>query len=141
MARNVAGLARSLAGLARIVPAIAPELAVRFNARLERGFAEGVDPYGGAWAALKPSTIKRWKRSPPPLTATGALRAASKVVAQGLTLVFSDGPSYGRFHMSGTEHMAKRRYYPDAGLPASWREDIREVYRDKLEVFGFPGAQ
>lgn len=140
MARNLIGLSKSLGQLKRIVPSMAPVLAARFNAYLVRGFESGTNPYGAPFAPLKPSTIRRHNRSPPPLSHTMALKAAAKIILQGLSLRFNGTPPYGDIHMGGSRYMAKRAFYPDAGLPASWQKDIKDLYREQLESM-FPGSK
>lgn len=129
MARNLLGLAKTLRGLSKVPSQIAVEVSRDLNRRLEAGFAMGVDPYGHMWAKLRPATIAKG-RFPPPLTDKGAMRARTRLIPMagaGLKLKESLGGAPERFHMGGTRYMAKRRFFPDAGLPASWRADIRKV--------------
>lgn len=129
MATNFLGLAKTLRALSVVPSQIAAEVAGDLNRRLEAGFAMGVDPYGGLWAKLQPATIDKG-RSPPPLTAKGGMRGGTELIpaaGAGLKLKESLSDSPDRFHMGGTKFMAKRRFFPDAGLPALWRDDIRKV--------------
>ena len=125
MAANLAGLARSYRALARVPSQVAKDIAERYNERLQDGFDAGTDPYGVEWEALAPFTIAKG-RFPPPLTDKGDLRAQARLVPmQGTGLQFVQQVPYGFVHMSGRADMPKRRYLPDAGLPAAWRADLR----------------
>lgn len=126
MARNVLGLAKSYRQLARVPALVGPAAASEINALLAAGFAGGTDPYGQGWAPLSPRTLR--KHGPPPLTDSGALRGSARVLALPSGLKLGGTPGYGDYHMSGTSRMPKRRWFPDAGLPASWREAIQNAF-------------
>ena len=90
-------------------------------------FRQGVDPYGRAWAPLRPATLALG-RHPPPLTDTGAMRDGIGVRVNpgrraGLRLVV--GAPYARFHQTGTRYMAARRIAPQFGMPQAWRAVLR----------------
>lgn len=123
VAANVLGLAKSYAQLARLPQDVAERAAPLLNARLAAGFAGGTDPYGGGWAPLAPRTLLR--HGPPPLTHTGALRGSAQFAPMTNGWRLESVPFYAEFHMSGTKRMPKRRWLPDSGLPATWREDIQ----------------
>lgn len=127
MAANFLGLAKSLAALAKVPALISTRVAGDLNARLQAGFSAGTDPYGQAWAPLAPATLAKG-RFPPPLTDTGALRGGAKLIPFPSGLRLGSTPGYGQLHMSGTSRMPKRRWFPDAGLPASWREIIQRHF-------------
>lgn len=131
---NILGLAKSLRALADVPAQIAKTVAGDLNRRIQAGFDAGSDPYGAAWGALKPATIAKG-RTPPPLTDSGALRGNTYLEPMaGAGLQLAGGFfSYGVYHMQGTARMVKRRFFPDAGLPASWREDIQAAYTDVLK--------
>lgn len=127
MAANILGLAKSYAQLAKVPAIVSTRVAGELNALLQAGFSAGADPYGGAWAPLAPRTLLR--HGPPPLTASGALRGSAKLTPFPSGLRVAATPYYGDFHMSGTSRMPKRRWFPDAGLPASWRAVIEARYK------------
>lgn len=132
MARNILGLAKSMRQLKRIPSQIVTAVAPRLNALIQQGFSQGTDPYGIAWAPLKPATLAKG-RTPPPLTEFGALRGSAVLTpASGAGLILGTPPFYGPIHMAGTDDMAKRRYFPDAGLPSAWRAVIADEYRQQF---------
>lgn len=115
------------------------------NRLIREQFRAGVDPYGRAWADLRPATIARGRR-PPPLTDTGKLRDGTRVRPfpgrrAGLQLVV--GESYGRFHQTGTSRMVARRILPQQGMPRAWRavllEASRRACQDVSRSIGGPG--
>jgi hypothetical protein len=140
MAGEVAlGLAKSIRQLSRVPAQTASAVAEQLSSELEQGYAAGIDPYGQAWAPLRPSTLARG-RTPPPLTDTGAMRSASVVSPLGGAGVgFGGLPEYAVYHQEGTAQMARRRVLPDAGLPSAWRAIIAREYRAALER-GMAGA-
>lgn len=114
-------LARNVERLAR-VPSRAAALAAPGIAREIAGeFAAGRDPYGRAWAPLRPSTQARGRR-PPPLTDTGKMRAGVDVrplPGAGIAITFADEiPAY--FHNRGTRKMVRREILPVSAFPARW---------------------
>ena len=114
------------------VPARTAALAApQFTALLQDGFRAGTDPYGRAWAQLRPATLRKGRR-PPPLSDTYALRNGTKVRPRpgqraGLTLVV--GANYARFHQTGTRLMVARHILPQKGMPASWRAVLQASAR------------
>lgn len=135
MAANLLGLAKSLKQLSQVPSLVSRDIAADFNGFLAAGFSAGEDPYGQGWAGLKAATIAKG-RSNPPLDASGALKGSIRLVPMagaGVMLASGLGPYYGMFHMSGTKHMAKRRYFPDSGLPARWRRSIKESFKQRVK--------
>lgn len=121
---QIGRLEQSIAKLAEIPRKIAEDVAPTINALIQKQFDEGKDPYGRAWAPLKPSTL-RSGRNPPPLTDTKRMRDGTKVYVlranyAGLRIVV--GEPYGYFHQVGTKDMVARRILPDAGIPAAWKQ-------------------
>jgi len=103
----------------KVAVAVAPEL----TGLLQQQFASGVDPYGRAWASLKPATLARGRRAPP-LTDKRALRDGTRARVldgnrAGLHIVV--GARYGAFHQTGTKYMVARRILPSQGMPMAWR--------------------
>lgn len=109
------------------VPRVAAKIAPRLRTLVEGQFASGDDPYGVAWAPLRPSTIAKG-RGAPPLTDTGMMRASvSSVVVANTVLLAASIPA--DFHQLGTVNMDQRQIFPDAsrGLPADWEKVIVEA--------------
>jgi hypothetical protein len=126
------GVVRRLAELPRKV---AEEAKPGLDRLLREEFVNGTDPYGRAWAPLKPSTIARGRR-PPPLDDTGTLKRGTTVELQrGRTpgLLLKTGAVYGYFHQMGfrigTTKVPPRRVLPQYGLPAGWKIVLREAAR------------
>lgn len=96
---------------------------------IDEEFSAGDNPYGKAWAALRPATIATGRR-PPPLTDTGKMRAGVKVkAAQNAGIVITVDADYAKFHQTGTDRMAQRAILP-AGkeLPDDWQEAIEDAF-------------
>lgn len=128
----LAGLRRALGQLAKVPAQASVEAAAGINRLLKQEYANGTDPYGKAWAPLKPSTIAKGRR-PPPLTASGTMRAgtvAKPMPGGGIQL---EAPSPANFHQYGTKVMAKRAILPDKGLPATWKAEIDKAVQAAIK--------
>lgn len=129
-------LARNVERLARIPARVATFAAPEIADEIEAEFATGRDPYGRAWAPLRPSTRARGRR-PPPLTNTGAMRAGVDVrplPGAGIAITFADEiPAV--FHQKGTRKMAARPPLPSSTFPARWSRALEraadEAFRDR----------
>lgn len=112
---------RALADLAGIPAQIAPKVAVRISADIQQNFDAGVDPYGRAWAPLRPRTIAKG-RFPPPLTDTSRGRSGIRVFAQsGAGVAMTSSVDYMCVHQDGRPGMAARKFFPEGVLPKKWR--------------------
>jgi phage gpG-like protein len=115
------GYARALADLASVPAQIAPRVALRIAADIQQNFSAGVDPYGRAWAPLRPRTLAKG-RHPPPLTDTGRGRSGIRVFAMsGAGVAMTSDVSYMGIHQDGSPRMAARKFFPEGVLPAKWR--------------------
>jgi phage gpG-like protein len=114
---NALGLSKSYAQIASIHPRLITRLAPRLNALKDRNFAAGRNPYGAAFAQLRPATLLKG-RTPPPLSDTLRLKRSASLAPTPSGLAMQGIPRYGWVHMAGRPDMAKRRWFPDAGLPA-----------------------
>lgn len=98
---------------------------------IEQQFDSGTDPYGRAWAPLKPYTLAKG-RFPPPLTDTREMRESVEVrptASGGIEVTM--GVDYATFHQTGTRDMAQRQIMPQSGgLPASWSSAIADAVRE-----------
>lgn len=125
-------LVQTIERLSEVPRRMAVIAAPRLTALLQDQFDKGVDPYGRAWAPLKPSTLARGRR-PPPLTDTRKLRDATmvKVARYGLRMVV--GKPYGFFHQVGFRvhgtRVPPRRILPQYGFPAAWKRVLDESAR------------
>jgi phage gpG-like protein len=118
--------------LAYVPRATARIAAPKLTDLIRRQFAQGLDPYGRQWRALKPATIAKGRR-PPPLTDSGKLAGGTgaKVGPAGITLTV--GAKYGVFHQTGTRNMAARRILPAFGLPAAWRKVLDDAAKQAIQ--------
>lgn len=116
------GYSRALADLARVPSQIAKPVAVALNKEIQRSFDAGTDPYGRAWAPLRPRTLAKG-RHPPPLTDTRAGRdsvVAAPLAGAGIGITV--GVGYMGIHQDGDwPRMAARKFLPERVLPAVWR--------------------
>lgn len=101
---------------------------------IERQFDSGTDPYGRAWAPLKPYTLAKG-RFPPPLTDSGAMRDSIEVKpTSGAGIEITMGAEYATFHQTGTVNMAQRQILPQSGgLPPEWQSAIRDAVSDSTK--------
>lgn len=130
LARNVERLARVPS---RVAAAAAPEIARLIDLQ----FAEGHDPYGRAWAPLKPSTLARGRR-PPPLTDRGKMRGGVQVrpmPGAGLEISFAD-PVPAIFHQYGTRKMVARPLLPRGTFPATWARALERAGQTEFRKAG-----
>jgi hypothetical protein len=132
---RIGRLERAVTELALLPQRVARDAAPKLDKLVKQQFARGVDPYGRPWAPIKLSTKKRRKgrKGAPPLTDTGRLRSGTgvKVTRAGAKLVL--GASYGYFSQVGTKHMPARRIFPQFGIPAAWREVLRQSARTERQ--------
>lgn len=116
------------------VPARASVIASRSIKRLiEEQFITGMNPYGGRWAPLRPATLAKG-RTPPPLTATGRMRASvrvSPVRGSGIQLSIDELPA--GYHQGGTRRMVARPIFPEFSLPNKWRAAIRRAVKEAFK--------
>ena len=115
------GYARALADLASVPAQIAPRVAARISVDIQASFDAGTDPYGRAWAPLRPRTIAKG-RHPPPLTDTSRGRSGIRVFAQsGAGVAMTSSVDYMGIHQDGRPGMAARKFFPEGVLPRKWR--------------------
>lgn len=113
---------KALRSLVDVPSQIARPLADGIAKFIDEGFTAGTDPYGRAWAPLKPRTLAKG-RHPPPLTETRALRESAQVKPTqggGVSLVFTDWKA-GLHQEGDPPRMAAREVVPVNTLPAKWR--------------------
>jgi hypothetical protein len=124
--RKLALLKANLANLARVPSQAAREASTEINQLIQQEFDDGRDPYGKAWAPLRPATLATG-RTPPPLTKSGKMRSGTLAkplqgIGIGLSLPF---PGY--FHQRGTRRMRARPVLPYGGMPRAWSNAIRNA--------------
>jgi phage gpG-like protein len=132
---TLAGYERALRELTKVPSRAAKSAAPKIRRLITEEFNRGEDPYGNAWAPLKPATLARGRR-PPPLTDTRRLRRGIRVfpMAKAGIQITVDAP-YAGFHQSGTSRMGARPILPKRGLPKKWRaaieRSVKEAYGGK----------
>ncbi len=120
-----ADLAANLAELEGIPSRIAKEVADGIGALVADEFESGTDPYGRAWKALLPSTLKRKGGDSRILRRTDALSGSTLAKASSGAGVEIVSLEYGEKHQTGTKHMVARKILPDGSdLPEAWSEVI-----------------
>lgn len=128
-------LERNLRELAKVPSQAARVAADKIDRLVQAEYAQGVDPYGHAWAKLAPATLDKG-RSPPPLTDTYAMRDGTTVrptSGAGITVRFVE--PYSTFHHTGfrvgrTQVPARPVAPTGAGLPPSWQAAIKAACAD-----------
>jgi hypothetical protein len=131
---RIGRLSRAVEELALLPQRVAREAAPKLDRLVKQQFARGVDPYGKAWKPIKLSTRRRRvkaSRGAPPLTNTRKLRSGTGVSATraGAKLVL--GAPWGYFAQVGTKFAPARRIFPQFGIPAPWRQILRDVAREE----------
>jgi hypothetical protein len=122
--RKLQLLKANLANLARVPSQAAREASDGINKSIQQEYDAGKDPYGKAWAPLRPATLAKG-RTPPPLTASGKMRGKTlakplQSIGIGLELPFP-----GVFHQKGTRKMRARPVLPYGGMPRAWTAAIK----------------
>jgi hypothetical protein len=120
------GIAR-LRDLAKVTSRISRDVAARIDNRVQDMFASESDPYGRAWPALKASTVKRTRGNSVVLYRKGKLRAGTRVVparGAGVRIIFGPAAEHAN---EGAPNRARRLLLPEYGIPAKWRQDIRDA--------------
>ena len=114
-------LGQRFAELATVPSRAAREASEDIQTLIDDEYSHGADPYGSAWAPLRPSTLATG-RTPPPLTASSDMRDGTEVhPMSGAGIDVSIDEPYWVFHQTGTARMAARPILPDGTeLPPSW---------------------
>jgi len=112
----------ALSRLASVSSQIAAPVAAGIAAEIDRNFSAGVDPYGRAWAPLRPRTLAKG-RHPPPLTHShdGRDGVHVKPTAGAGIGITSDVPYMGVHQNGDPPRMVARKFIPSGVLPAVWR--------------------
>lgn len=112
---------RALRDLAAVPSKVAADVARAMKQDLLMRFARGEDPYGRAWAPLKPATLAKGRR-PPPLTDTGRGKHGIRFSPlRGAGVGIRSTVRYMRYHMRATPDRAARKFLPEGTLPKNWR--------------------
>lgn len=105
------------------VPAkLAKALAPMLDERQRDMFANEQDPYGNAWAPLKPSTVRRKKGNTVILSRKNELGPGTYVLYTGRRLVFTYGPN-AQYAQDGSDNRVPRLVAPSYGIPKTWKAD------------------
>ena len=125
-------LAANLRRLTMVASRASTTGARKIQSLLRKQYRTGQDPYGNAWAALRPWTLRT--HGPPPLTDTGAAKAGTVAKAmRGSGIAITIDAPYMAFHMTGYlnartgTHVPARPVLPTAALPASWQQALKDA--------------
>jgi hypothetical protein len=126
-------LADRLGELAQVPSRAAAAACDGINLALEQQFADGVDPYGAAWAPLAERTLL--KHGEPALTETGDMRDGTMAKPSRGAGIELTVPFPGAIHQTGAKRgawvMPARKILPEGGaLPDAWKEAIDEAMAD-----------
>lgn len=122
---NFGEFARALNELARVPAEISTPVARGIQADLRRKISSGANPYGKAYAPLRPASIDRGRR-PPPLHKLAKTVEATAMGGAGVSVSVTH-PQAG-FHQTGTGRMAKRLVMPDRAVPKDWTAIIQREF-------------
>ena len=124
---GIAKIQKAILELPSIMSRASTDAAAELEDVIEQQFAQGIDPYGNAWAELKPSTLQRG-RTPPPGTDTGALRAVHVTPLQSAGIRVEFDEQYASFYG------AKRPLVPNADsfASSSWYRAIVVGYSNAI---------
>ncbi len=124
---------RALRDLAKVPSRVSSAYAEELRQQLDQQFATGQDPYGRAWAPLKPATLRQG-RHPPPLTDSGHMsRNITALPMSGAGVRLVSTVDYSVYHQEGTTHMAARPFFPTNVLPSKWRQILDRLLQAELD--------
>lgn len=124
-------LAATLAELEDIPSRIAGEVAEGINELIQEEFVSGSDPYGNAWAPLRPSTVRRKGGDTRIMRQSDDLSSGTVARASSGAGIEISSLEYGGYHQGPTSNRVARPVLPDGGeLPEAWQEVI-EAATDK----------
>lgn len=111
-------------------------IADEFRARLEQQYRRGVGPDDQAWKPVTEQTLasRKVKKSPPPLTDTGTMRANSRATVKGISgirvsITRPKTPKVPKIHQ------ATRPLVPVGTLPTPWRRAVEKGIRMSIERY------
>jgi hypothetical protein len=128
-------LAERVADLASVPSRAAAKVSRELGVLIADEFDAGADPYGTAWAPLAKATLAAG-RTPPPLTATGAMRSSVAVsplphAGVGITIAHPAAPHQTGW--SGPQGSGPARpILPEREMPPLWAEAIEGAVREEF---------
>lgn len=131
------GLDQRLAQIAFQVGNLKPafeEIGAAVTSEVLLGFRNSVDPYGKAWAKIKPRPTRKGGNiagRDKPLLDTGRLRNSMTYNADKSSVRIGTNVVYAEQHQIGIG-VKQRKFLPDVGLPVSWQQEIMHVLNDYL---------
>jgi hypothetical protein len=130
--KAIGKLDKTLSSLSDVPRRVSVDVAPKLTRLLDQEYAQGRDPYGRAWAPLRPATIATGRRNPPLTGFTRQLRRDTRVtarVANRAGLIIQLGADYGYFAQVGFRVgrtvVKPRRILPQFGWPESWRQALK----------------
>lgn len=120
------GIRSALRELTRVPSRTSAAGAAAIEKLWRKNYRAGLDPYGNAWAPLRPSTIAR-KGHDRIMVETGeTLHQTRAATLPGGGIALRTGHK-AAWHMQPTENRPARRVMPAFGLPKTWRAKLREI--------------
>lgn len=120
-------LAALLRGLAAVPSRVSRPLADALTEEIRSEFTGEQDPYGVAWAPLKPSTVRRKGGNTVILYRTGTTGAACYAAPGGGAGVRIVAGGAAVWHQRAYGSRPARPVLPDRGLPPKWRAIVAET--------------
>lgn len=120
------GIRNALRELTRVPSRVSSKAAPAIERLWRRDYMAGLDPYGKAWAPLRPSTVRR-KGHDRIMVESGETLAQTRArPLGGAGIALRTGPK-ASWHMQATASRPARRVLPAFGLPKTWRAELREI--------------
>jgi phage gpG-like protein len=135
--RGITKVREAVLKLPRFMSRASTDAADLLEDSIEHQFDTGTDPFGGPWAPLAASTMRRG-RTPPPLTDEGLLRAVHVVPLQSAGVLVEFDEEYASFHQTGTSKMPKRQLAPEPEqfTSSSWYGAVVYAYANAFDGQG-----
>lgn len=122
---SFANLQKMLGQLGRVPSQVAAAGAEGIARAIQDEFDAGQDPFGNAWADLRPATYAKG-RDLPPLTDTHAMRDGIEVKPMRGAGIAVTIPDPGVHHQYGTKFMVARPIFPDR-MPDTWQRALSDA--------------
>ena len=123
---SLIGMRASLRELTRVPSRTSAKGASAIEKLWRKNYRAGLDPYGNAWAKLRPSTIARKGHGRIMIETGETLQQTRARTLPGGGIALRTGPK-AAWHMDATANRPARRVMPAFGLPTTWRAKLRDI--------------